>query len=57
MLILSRKIGERLVIGENVTVVVNRVNGNRVTLGIEAPKDVHIKRDELEPREDQKEVA
>ena len=48
MLVLSRKIGERLVIGGNITVVVNRVAGNRVTLGIEAPDTVRIVRGELE---------
>jgi carbon storage regulator len=47
MLVLSRKIGEKLVIGDNITVVVSRVAGNRVTLGIEAPIDVRIVRGEL----------
>ena len=49
MLVLSRKIGERLVIGDNITVVVSRVAGNRVTLGIEAPTEVRIVRGELKP--------
>ena len=48
MLVLSRKVGQRIVIGENITVVVSRVAGNRVTLGIQAPDDVHILRGELE---------
>ncbi len=47
MLVLSRKIGEKLIIGDNITVVVSRVAGNRVTLGIEAPSDVRIIRGEL----------
>lgn len=47
MLVLSRKEGEKLVIGDNITVVVSRVAGNRVTLGIEAPADVRIIRGEL----------
>ena len=47
MLVLSRKIGEKLVIGDNITVVVSRVAGNRVTLGIEAPSEVRIIRGEL----------
>lgn len=47
MLVLSRKIGEKLVIGDNITVVVSRLAGNRVTLGIEAPSDVRIVRGEL----------
>lgn len=49
MLVLSRKIGEKLVIGDNITVVVSKIAGNRVTLGIEAPGDVRIVRGELEP--------
>ena len=52
MLVLSRKVGERVVIDGRVTVVVTRVVGNRVTLGIDAPSDVHVLRGELqgEPR-------
>lgn len=52
MLVLSRKEGERLVIGENIVITVNRISGNRITLGIDAPRDVRIVRGELEPRED-----
>ncbi|XZE52991.1 carbon storage regulator [Planctomycetaceae bacterium SH139] len=52
MLVLSRKEGERLVIGENVVVTVNRISGNRITLGIEAPRDVRIVRGELEQQAD-----
>lgn len=47
MLVLSRKIGEKLVIDGNITVVVQKVSGNRVTLGIEAPDSVRIVRGEL----------
>ncbi len=47
MLVLSRKEGEKLVIGENITLVVSKISGNRVTLGIEAPVDVKIMRGEL----------
>ena len=47
MLVLSRKEGERLVIGENITLVISKVVGNRVTIGIEAPKDVKVMRGEL----------
>lgn len=53
MLVLSRKIGEKLVIGDNITVVVSRVAGNRVTLGIEAPADVRIIRGELKNETDE----
>ena len=53
MLILSRKVGERIVIGNDITVVVNRVAGDRVTLGLEAPANVHILRGELRPFDDE----
>lgn len=48
MLVLSRKVGEQIVIGDNITIVVNRVAGSRVSIGIEAPHDVKIIRGELE---------
>jgi carbon storage regulator len=48
MLVLSRKRGESLVIDDRIRVIVHRIVGNRVTLGIEAPNDVHILRAELE---------
>ena len=51
MLVLSRKVGERIVIGENITLVVKRVAGHRVTLGIDAPESVHVVRGELKPIE------
>jgi len=48
MLVLSRKEGEQLVIGDNIVVTVSRISGNRVALGIDAPRDVRIVRGELE---------
>ena len=47
MLVLSRKEGEKLVIGDNVVVTINRIAGNRVAVGIEAPREVSITRGEL----------
>ena len=47
MLILTRKIGESVMIGEEVTVTVLDVKGNQVRLGINAPKDVTVHREEL----------
>ncbi len=47
MLVLTRKIGEKLVIGDNITVTVVQVNGNKVRLSIDAPSDVRILRGEL----------
>ncbi len=48
MLVLSRKTGERINIGENITIEIRRVAGNRVTLALEAPRNVRILRGELE---------
>lgn len=50
MLVLSRKVGEKLVIDGNITVEVVRIQGNRITLGIAAPSDVKILRGELAER-------
>lgn len=47
MLVLSRKIGERIVINDNVTVEVLQIIGNRVRLGVTAPSGVPILREEL----------
>lgn len=47
MLVLSRKIGEKIHIGDNVTVEVRRISGNRVTLATYAPDHVRILRGEL----------
>ena len=47
MLILSRKIKETLMIGDDVTVTVLAVNGNQVRIGITAPKDVTVHREEI----------
>jgi carbon storage regulator len=47
MLVLSRKTGERIRIGDNVTVTIVRIGPNNVRLGIEAPRDLNIVREEL----------
>ena len=52
MLVLSRKIGEKVVIGDGITVVVKRIHGQRVTFGIDAPEAVRIVRGELPRFED-----
>jgi carbon storage regulator len=56
MLVLSRKVGERILIGENISVTVVRVAPGVVRLGVEAPDDLPILRDEIRGREP-KEVA
>jgi len=47
MLVLSRKPGEKLFIGSDISFVVLEVKGNRVRIGIDAPADVPIVREEL----------
>jgi len=47
MLILTRKIGETLMIGDNVTLTILGVNANQVRLGINAPKNVAVHREEV----------
>jgi carbon storage regulator len=47
MLVLSRKPGERILIGDNITVTVVRIGPNNVRLGIDAPRHLNIVREEL----------
>lgn len=47
MLILTRRVGETLMIGDNVTVTVLGVKGNQVRIGVNAPKDVSVHREEI----------
>ena len=47
MLVLSRKPGERVLIGETITVTVVRIGPNTVRLGIDAPREMNIVREEL----------
>lgn len=47
MLVLSRKLGETIKIGEGIEVTVIAVQGNRVRLGVAAPREVSVKRQEL----------
>ena len=49
MLVLSRKESERIRLGDSIVVTVVRVAGDKVRLGIEAPADIVVLRDELEP--------
>ena len=48
MLVLTRKLQEEILIGDNIKVTLMRVRGNTVRIGIEAPRDVRIVRGELE---------
>jgi carbon storage regulator len=51
MLILTRREGETLLIGDNIEVTVLAVNGSQVRIGIEAPRDVTILREEVAERQ------
>ena len=57
MLVLSRRETERIRLGESIVVTVVRVSGDKVRLGIEAPRDVLVLREELEPHAPQGNVA
>lgn len=47
MLVLSRHVNEKVVIGENIEVMIVKVQGDKIRLGITAPKSVRIMREEL----------
>ena len=47
MLVLSRKVGDEIIIGDNIRLVVSQMSGNRVSIAIDAPREVHVVRGEL----------
>ena len=47
MLVLSRKLGEKIIIGDNIILTVVKIDRNQIRLGIEAPRDVPIFREEM----------
>ncbi|WP_439243213.1 MULTISPECIES: carbon storage regulator CsrA [unclassified Lonepinella] len=50
MLVLTRKLGESLLIGDNIEITVLNVRGNQVKLGVKAPKEVSVHREEIYQR-------
>jgi carbon storage regulator len=57
MLVLSRKLGEKIYIGDNICITVVDIDRGKIRLGIEAPRDVAIFRQELLPLAQQQELA
>ncbi len=57
MLVLTRKVGERLVIGDQIVVTIVQVDGTRVRVGVEAPSDVNVVRSELLAAEERESAA
>ena len=49
MLVLSRKVGERIQLGEDVVLTVLKVGHNRIQIGISAPRDLDVRRSEIVP--------
>ncbi|PHS70190.1 MAG: carbon storage regulator [Cycloclasticus sp.] len=47
MLILTRKVGESLIIGDDVSIIVLGVKGNQVRIGVDAPKSISVHREEI----------
>lgn len=57
MLVLSRKLGEKIFIGNNVCITVVDIDRGKIRLGIEAPRDVPVYRQELLPLKDSENVS
>jgi len=57
MLVLTRKVNQKIRIGNGITITMLKVQGDQISVGIEAPKDLLIIREELMTKELEKEVA
>jgi carbon storage regulator len=50
MLVLSRKLGEKIIIGDNILITVVKIDRNQIRIGIEAPNDIPVYREEIAPQ-------
>lgn len=50
MLVLTRQRDQRIIIGDDIVITIVQINGGKVRLGIEAPQEIDIRREELPPR-------
>jgi carbon storage regulator len=57
MLVLSRKLGEKIVIGDNIVITVVKIDRNQIRIGIEAPHDIPVYREEIAPEREPKAEA
>ena len=57
MLVLSRRESERVRLGDSIVITIVGVSGDKVRLGIQAPRDLLVLRDELEPKDEQQRKA
>ena len=50
MLVLSRKLGEKIVVGDNIVITVVKIDRNQIRIGIEAPTEISVYREEIAPQ-------
>ncbi len=57
MLVLTRKVGESIVIGKNIRITVVAIQGDKTRIGIDAPRDMPVDREEVHDRKQESKVA